>query len=102
MWIDPERGRIVSFVAYAETKLVHLQIRNWFAETSPGRARVSLKPDRDWTEHGFRFEGDCLIWTILDEERTWNRLSRDQAPAWLEAQITVAHSCMDALEKSRM
>ena len=78
MWVDPERGRIVSFVAYAKTKLVHLQIRNWFAETPAGRARVSLKPDQDWTEHGFRFEGNRLIWTVLDKEQPWIHLPRDQ------------------------
>lgn len=49
--------------------------------------------------HAFRFEGETLIWTFNDVEYAWRRLSIDQYPEWLDAQVSAANVRMDEMEK---
>jgi hypothetical protein len=100
MCINAERGRIVSFVAHVDRKLYHLPLRNWFAVTSPGTIRESREPDRGWMEHGFRFDGDRLVWIVLGQDRVWEHLPTENAPEWLEAKLKIAYSRMDEAERA--
>jgi hypothetical protein len=102
LWIESERGRIISFVAAPHGKsgeLIHYPVRIWFAVTSPGTVRFRITPDGEWSDSGFRFEDNRLIWTTRGTDLEFDPGLPAEAPKWLQSKVAATYSRMDELER---
>jgi hypothetical protein len=99
MFIDEDRGRIITFVVVADDPPKRAPMRNWYQPVSATSISAKLRPTDAWRVHDFFLEGDQLSWTYGGEVHAWRRVRWQHRPEWLDACVATEYSKMDAINK---
>jgi hypothetical protein len=99
MFIDEERGRIITFVVIESDPLVRAPMRNWYRPVSATSISARLRPTDPWRVHEFRLEDDCLFWNCGGEVQSWRGVPWERRPDWLDARLAGEYSKMDATDQ---
>jgi len=100
MWVDEVRRRIITIVVAKIDPVKRLACRMWYEPESEFSIRTRLKPTGTWRSQEFRIEPDRLVWIHPGGDQTGTRLSPNEYPEWLEAEVAAAHARMDEMERS--
>ena len=103
VFIDESRGRLVQFNLLdpgSGSPCLMKPMRLWYRPQSATSIVTRLSREDPWREFVFALDGDTMSWTFAGIVSTWRRVSLEARPAWLDAQLAVAHSKMDAQEET--
>ena len=100
MAIDEDRGRIIKFIVYTTDPLMRNPLRSWFRRISANSIEDELPDSHARRVWQFAIDGDQVTWRSGNFVSTWTRVPWNQRPEWLDRQLAIQHSKLDAAEKS--